>query len=236
MRLKNAFTLAEILVVVTIIVIISVISLPIIIDGVNDSHFRTGFKKAYLSLNNLAALVKTENNLPKGTDWVANANNFYVHMMKNLKVLHVDKTDTLDADCLTEPVQYVYLDNEVETTFGKGTLIQQTEDASVPVWLTTNDGISFVVLPGVEACRPKSAFASAQTFEDLHKLACLLVMIDVNGVEKGPNKLEPQSFVLTSDTQMRKLTGDRYYVFVARDGIHTGHLNTSVGARLILNK
>ena len=60
------------------------------------------------------------------------------------------------------------------------------------------------------------------------------ILVDVNGVTKGPNIIESQvKNGLTSGTKMNQLYGDRYYIYVGTDGVAAGPKATTVSGRLM---
>lgn len=63
--MRRAFTLAEILIVLTVIGVIATITIPQLAGEIEEAHYKAGMKKAYTTLANIATMEKANNNLPK---------------------------------------------------------------------------------------------------------------------------------------------------------------------------
>ena len=63
--MKKAFTLAEVLITLVIIGIISAITIPQIMLSVHNQEFKTGYKKAYSDISNAAIAGMINKELPK---------------------------------------------------------------------------------------------------------------------------------------------------------------------------
>lgn len=61
--------------------------------------------------------------------------------------------------------------------------------------------------------------------------ACVIVVVDVNGLSNGPNRVEPQIKTGASGA-LSSLTGDRYYIYVGMDGATAGGKSGSVTGRI----
>ena len=55
-KYKKGFTLAEILIVLTVIGVIATITIPQLIGGIDEAQYKAGLKKAYSTLSNIASI------------------------------------------------------------------------------------------------------------------------------------------------------------------------------------
>ena len=85
MRLKKGFTLAEILVVLVTIGIIATMTIPSMMKGVQDSQYKTAYKKAYSTISNVAALEKVAGNWISTTS-AADLDNVYRALANQLSI------------------------------------------------------------------------------------------------------------------------------------------------------
>ena len=64
MRLKKGFTLAEILIVLMVIGVIATMTIPSMMKGVTEAQLKAGYKKAYNTVANFAAMERVSGALP----------------------------------------------------------------------------------------------------------------------------------------------------------------------------
>ena len=110
-----------------------------------------------------------------------------------------------------------------------------TETNADSIWVTSDDGISYKIINGstdASGCLNKTNVIAGDTLAAQVTASCLTVVADVNGVSKRPNTPESQAYIAESKV-MDTLTGDQYYIFIARDGVTPGSKQTNVGARII---
>lgn len=236
MKIKKAFTLAEILVVLTVIGVIASITIPQLTGGVDDAHYKAGFKKAYSTIANVAAIEKANGNLPQ-TVSKDGLINFFIALNNNLEVEGY-------ADRVQEETKYT--SGSIKQgilwqgyTFGDGSdlLTSSADDGDrKSPWIIAADNMAFFVgISSAESCSKKSQINSVSTnLANAVKKSCLWVRVDINGLEKGPNKLEPQAATnISSTAKLKKLTGDRYYIFIGSDGAAKGSELLTLSGRLL---
>jgi len=162
--------------------------------------------------------------------------NFFLAMMQNLNVIDVSEF-TIGARQLAprdSSVLISYKYNNIDYNFGSGQTKQITDAWNSNLWITTDDGIAYTLQTG-NRCSSKAELTSYVTYNELLDASCLAVVVDVNGINKMPNYVEPQSFMesANADKDMSPLMGDQYYIFVARDGITAGSKFNNAAARII---
>lgn len=235
MRIKKGFTLAEVLIVLMVIGAIATMTIPSLMKGVTETQWKTSYKKAYNAVINLCAMERISGALPSTADMVG-ANKMFESLNANLSV-----KDYADASKSAVDSGVVVLTsdlkNGVKYTDSNGAAVstgtsQAEASSTMTAWITSDDGISYAVLPGT-GCGTKQAIDGATSITDVLKSSCVVVVVDVNGLTKGPNILEPQQTAgITSSATLGTLTGDRYYIFVGRDGATAGPKGITVTGRI----
>ena len=241
MRLKKGFTLAEILIVLMVIGVIATMTVPSMMKGVTESQYKTGFKKAYNTITNMSAKLGVEGKMPVSSSQF-DVTSFFVAMMENLSVREVAQyaVDNRAAALGSDVRGLTYFTDGAQKTFGSGNgtiALNATNTTSVEnVWISTDDGLAYTLQrPGAGTCSEKGVIASNNTVATMFNASCFRILVDVNGLYKTPNFLEPQSDIPAArrNTAMEALTGDRFYVFVGRDGVTAGNSRTNAAARIV---
>ena len=247
MRLKKGFTLAEILIVLMVIGVIATMTVPSLMKGVNEAQFKTAYKKAFNAVTNIAAVEKISGQLPVKAD-ATSALNFFSSLNANLSVKEFYKAPTANEisattaqNLLTSDDTYLRAkvsDGKKTTEYGKsGNLLDSTtiSDSQASPWIVTEDSLAYSVIPANSGtCGTKADIMAAATVEAASKASCLVVLVDVNGLAKGPNKFEQQVIAgVASTAKMNQLEGDRYYIFVGNDGVSSGPKAVTVSGRLM---
>ena len=242
MRIKKGFTLAEILIVLMVIGVIATMTVPSLMKGVNDATYKTAFKKAYNSVTNIAAVEKIAGQLPVTND-ATSVSDFFASLNSNLSVKeYVEAQEAnFDKNTSSESLQTTSTKSgtAVKITFGNkfesgsGTKIEGSSSTRTP-WIVTEDNIAYSVIPANNGtCENKMVVNSTDKEKDAQGQACVVVVVDVNGLAKGPNKLEPQIGTLTSSSKLAMLEGDRYYIYIASDGVAAGPKGATISGRLM---
>lgn len=229
MRLRKAFTLAEILIVLMVIGALATLTIPAMMRGVNESQWKTSYKKAYNAIVNLCAMERIAGNLPSTPD-ATGIKKMFTSMKSNLAV------KDFAADLSSAGEVYPMSSFLQESDLGESA----TGDK---YWLITEDNLAYIVFAGAgtgtgegegsKICNPKATINSQTSLADAISNTCVYLLVDVNGLGNGPNVVEPQSNSDLSDTeQMATLTGDRFYIFVGRDGATAGNKTHLVSGRI----
>jgi prepilin-type N-terminal cleavage/methylation domain-containing protein len=248
MRIKKGFTLAEILIVLMVIGVIATMTVPSLMKGVNEATYKTAYKKAYNAVTNIAAVEKISGQLPQTAD-ATGALNFFASLNSNLSVKEyfpgianpnansVQGVMTSDQTAIAITVS----DGSKTTQFGTGTsaftdTISATKSSP---WIITEDGLAYAVIVPTGAtantlCATKQQLLAVTDYKVAAENSCVVVFVDTNGLGKGPNVFESQVITgVSSDAKMNQFEGDRYYIFVGRDGVSAGPKHASVSGRLM---
>ena len=259
MRLKKGFTLAEILIVLMVIGVIATMTIPSMMKGVAEAQIKAGYKKAYNAIVNFAAMEKISGTLPiLATN--AGVNALYTGLNNSLSV----KEYAVDpANSSAVPTNFTKICLQVgEAYLGTGkdgcakvsasngdseTLVKSVGDAegaeggqNGASWITTDDGISYAVFLG--GAKEKQALTkqeiNAQTTEALaYTNSSAIIVVDVNGIGKGPNTFEKQGYytesLVTKDNALDTITGDRFKIYIGSDGATAGPKDSTVTGRMV---
>ena len=256
MRLKKGFTLAEILIVLMVIGVIATMTIPSMMKGVTEAQLKAGYKKAYNTIANFAAMERVSGALPSR----GNAENvalLYQSLNAALSVKSFAQQDVNAGSVLQNndenyPTCINATINETETKIGYGddchTLTTGTTDMTGGIdgisgadahWIITEDNIAYTILEGGrngnKNCATKQEIASLDSDADAAEASCLVMIVDVNGMAKGPNTLEEQGLpdAIPSTESLVTLTGDQYKIYFGIDGATPGPRVATVTGRIM---
>lgn len=259
MRLKKGFTLAEILIVLMVIGVIATMTIPALMKGVTEAQFKTAYKKAFNTIVNLAAMERIAGALPTKAQ-ASDALTFFGSMNNNLSV----KEYALNSKCAPDAGMKDDCRGSVTGVKVGGTNVYGDSSANQGVssigkianpsdWIITEDGLAYAVALGeVEEgndCATKQGINATPAGTDPATNACLIVIVDVNGLAKGPNRFEGQKNAGankvgggigtnwinggTETTKMDTLVGDQYIIYVGSDGATAGPRLTTISGRIV---
>ena len=223
MRLKKAFTLAEILIVLMVIGALATLTIPAMMRGVNETQWKTAYKKAYNAIVNLTAMERIAGQLPTTPD-ADGIKLVFSSLRSNLAVKDYAAYKTT-AGATYAPSDYLT----------ESDAISKSDFTGDKYWLITEDNIAYLELSGGsgDTCKYKADINAATTLGDAIQASCVYVLVDVNGLGNGPNTVEQQqSTALAESSDMLTLTGDRYYIFIGKDGAAAGHKTKLVTGRI----
>lgn len=247
MRLKKGFTLAEILIVLMVIGAIATMTIPSLMKGVTESQWKTAYKKAYNAVVNLTAMERIAGQLPSTPDKTG-VGKMFQSLNQNLAVKDYaaapasisDAEPTYTASQFRSAIQFSVATSadQTETDDGSdesGETLNAGLIGDISPWITTDDNISYLVTKAKgTSCSTKLDINSAGADDSAQEKACVIVVVDVNGLTNGPNKIEPQiSSTLDAGTSLSSLTGDRYYIYIGIDGATAGSKKSTVTGRIV---
>ena len=193
MRIKKGFTLAEILIVLMVIGVIAMLTIPSMMKGVTEAQLKAGYKKAYNTIVNLAAMERISGGLPSRPN-STQAADFFIALSNNLSVKYYvapgvsapgSGTKIVGSQSVTA-LNIQRAENSTMTV-GSGTPSETAatigNDAASP-WVVTDDGIAYgMVLPSGAAantdCRTKADINAAASAEAAAAASCVIVIADI---------------------------------------------------------
>ncbi len=230
-----AFTLAEILIVIAVIGTIATMTVPTLLRGVIQNQWRSSYQKAYNTISNLYSAERAGGAIP-----YANNENSVITMFKAMNA-HLSIKDyakaTTEDKVVSEPL-YDNNDYYVKVNFNDDGNEENTlkiEESKISPWIITDDNMAYCVIAG-EGCSTKEEINLAGSHNNAIQKACVVVIVDVNGLNNGPNRVEPQILSANQINQTRAidtLTGDRFYIYVGLNGITAGSKKSTVTGRIV---
>lgn len=234
---KQAFTLAEILIVLTIIGVMAVMTIPSLIQGTNSQQKITLFKKAFNALTNayateFAVKAKPTNSKVKGGEGDD----------KNNAVAGDSGLALFTALANQLNVKYFVLASSGAKEYNKTTVLTAEATTVDTYWIVTEDGIGYrVERGGIDPCQPKldvnaAAKDTANTGGTAATKAksCFVVRVDVGGLKTttGDDSLCSDG-TQTAATDVNDLSCDQTLFFVSDSGITSGHPDNTITGRII---
>lgn len=239
MRIKKGFTLAEVLIVLMVIGAIATMTIPSLMKGVTETQWKTSYKKAYNAIINLCAMERIAGSLPSKAD-ASGVTKMFESLNANLSVKDyssegIDTGNVVMTKDFKSGVTFTDSNGVTVSTGSSGDQASMAAGATTSPWITSDDNISYLVTaPSGGTCKTKQDIDAATTTADAAKAACVVIVVDVNGLSKGPNAIETQqTTALAASSTLQTLTGDQYYIFVGRDGATPGSKKTTVSGRIV---
>lgn len=172
----NAFTLAEVLIVVGIIGIIAQMTIPTLVQNVQERTTIAQLKKAYSTLSQAYTMAANENGTPD--NWGLSAGNSPEMLNKLEPYLNIDK-DCIDGSsgCFPAGTAYKYLNNTPNRTFDDWAISK----------LKLVDGTLLVAYGYSGSC--SISYGNTLALQNI----CGWITVDVNGFKK-PNQFGKDTF------------------------------------------
>ena len=236
MKKFSGYTLAEVMVTLIVISFIAVLTLPSIIVSKAEKTYTKGYQKAYDTLNTI-----TEKYLKEPTGYIV-ASQFsaakfiqYFASNTNIKGLYAEAEPT-PASTSFAALKF----KDTNFTVGAKNPVTTSGDIELSInptfWIVTEDNIAYsVVLPGNAQCDEKLNINTLTNLSDTMQKSCFAVIVDVNGVFTKPNKLDTLDDVAPLES-IPHIKNDRYFIFMANDGITAGNPNHIYAAKVFATK
>jgi prepilin-type N-terminal cleavage/methylation domain-containing protein len=179
---KAAFTLAEVLITLTIIGIIATMTIPGLINSTNKTENVVALKKAYSTLSQATLMITADNggditSALSGLIGNSDHDGFANVFIPKLNVAKNCGTTEANASGCFPNVSYNYL-NGIWQNLATGAYLTST--------ILTNDNISYAFKFWDPNCTANLANPSTDTFSPLYKSVCGAIYVDINGPNKGP--------------------------------------------------
>ena len=250
----KAFTVAEITIAMTLIGVIAMMTLPSLSGNINSNQFKTSYKKAYSNIFGIAKQEAAKGTLPEDNS-PASVVKFFSALNENFDVKEYvsqsnapcdDKGKIYDASDEYHKLSWAGQNFQVSEGAAGGTLNAgaYSDKNTYSPWIVTRDQLAYTVRGGdgkVKDCDSSSSYNLGYiNSAELKKGAkftipsCVVVLVDVNGLRKGPNKKESQSQVaLTPNIAADRVSGDRFSIPIWSDGVGVGSKKYMIEARII---
>ena len=170
---KNGFTLAEVLIALTVIGVIAAITVPALIQKTQKQEYVSALKKAYSTLSQAAQMIIAENGRAKedenGETWMIDTDSIY-NMFK--KYLHNSKDCSSSGGCFEQIGNKGY-----QNLNGEGSTNPWNKSNSNYKALITADGAQVLFAYKSKKCESE---------DDGSNGVCGRISVDINGAKK-PN-------------------------------------------------
>jgi len=222
--MKKGFTLAEILIVLMVIGVIAMLTIPAVMKGVTFARYKTAFKKSYNVIRNLSSTLKVKGENPSKGD-------------SNDVIAFFDSVSSLASVS-------GYADKSVGhgsvPTDNSGFYSEIKEIGSISAgeftdWIITDDNFAYSIFaPSGAKCLTAAAINASATAAEAMENSCLVVVVDVNGLYRGPNMIDTYAENgISADEKLTQLLGDQYYIFVGNDSAASGDSKTTLSGRIL---
>ena len=232
---KSAFTLAEILIVVVVIGFIAALAIPSLLRGVTEKQWKAYYQKAYNTISNLYTAERTSGALPYTNTGNA-VMTFFQTLNSYLAIKNYaapsDEASIISESIFDESSFYSSITFDSNSTSDNSLIVQES---TVSPWLITEDNMAYCIVAG-KGCSTKQDILSSNGHNDAIQHACVIIVVDVNGLSNGPNRVEPQILSqnsLDSSKALDILTGDRFYIYVGNNGVTAGSKKSTVTGRIV---
>lgn len=226
-KFKKAFTLAEILIVLTIIGVMAVMTIPSLMQNANEQQKITLLKKGYNAVVNAYATEFATKTPPsyfnEGGEWMGGWR-VWQALDNQLNVKYYAPWARWDYSTVTK-------------NFTKPTPSESLHPADT--WIITEDGIGYTV----DAYKPNSKNPkkldfmkdATSTEKALNDLAGIHIVVDIDGPFKGPNKrCGGDDLGITDKDDLKNLAKcDTFILFITQEGITAGNPDTMITAKII---
>lgn len=245
---KIAFTLPEILIVLLLIATIAVVCVPEIVLGVTNTRHQANYKRAYHLIHSIVAIEYLNGKLPSKTN-SATLTYLYSALIGKMDVKeYAEQKENGPNDGAIYNVndfKYTveYLNDGKTEKKNENNAVNSAVNAiydwtkTPSPWFVTENDIAYSII-GVsnEKCSSKEELNNIKEIKKLNEKACAVIIVDVNGLTMGPNKLDEQViYGIGENKRIEPMIKDRYYIYIGSDGVAQGSKTTSLSARLMNN-
>ena len=257
MKFKKGFTLAELTIVIMVIGVIATLAIPMMMKGIMEAQVKEGYKKAFNAVANVVGKEYVGGTLP-GRRNAQTSTRLFATLANSLQIREIIVQNGIDDGIIPIPddntikyglnitsgdvTAHIGLTGEDQNTEGFAPGVEQLSS-----WVISDDSIGYaMILSGDdnEFCPSKAEILSKTSSDEAVKAACSIIVVDTNGMWKGPNRLEKQvtsagtsdakaDSIANKDTKMVTLTRDRYYIYIGSDGATAGPSDVTVSGRII---
>lgn len=217
MSKQRAFTLAEILIVLTIVGVMAVMTIPSLLQNANSQQKIAMFKKGFNAVSNAYATEFATKTPPKDNN---DGEKLWEALNNQLNVKYYVNTNTGDKKYTIEDAKEIDWEKRV---------------------IMTEDGIGYRVTRGNAEdnfqCQSKLTVNKVKSGSDLVSSSCLNIGVLLDNAYKIANKVECQynySESSSGDTQdLNNLKCNAIWLPVAKEGITAGNPDCTITGRII---
>ncbi len=235
MKFKNAFTLAEILIVLMVIGALATMTVPSLMKGVTEAQYKTAYRKALNAMVNLTTMEKLSGNLPSKAT-TTNADKLFDILNSSLSVkgyaLSNGENSSLGSG------------NTITTSQMVTTLPNPNQSGRYWYWIITEDNLAYLIKKGngtdnndtTGVCATKTQILASQDTNGAGAAAneiCFTIYVDVNGLFAGPNiAYKGNDNQVNAEAKIPAITNDQFPIYVGLDGATPGSQKVTITGRI----
>ena len=248
--MKNkAFSLAEILIATMFMGIIASLTIPSTINSLKYREHVTAYKNAFQKVKEVTSNSNITDKSEQGVEkfW-AQLNDalpvigYSVSGIKSTGIIEkVAEVVPMNASTLAERATWSHLHEGSSMTIGSKTGSMVTSNQSWSPWIITENGVAFAVrstavhdipnstdplhsttcgtVSNIFHAKPDSRYNTTNMGA---MLSCVVLLIDVNGLDKGPNTYPDYQVMTEGEAYEQIRDKDRFHIFVGLDGVSAG--------------
>ena len=248
MKNKKAFSLAEIVIAIIVMGVIGVLTLPTMTKGIEVRQKLHAYNQAYEKVQNaisdngievLDSLEPTGHKIWKALDDALGVVGYYSAeaAYDDGNHLIIENKDLKPCAKWTGKGGVAILgtyEGKDCTNATKKSLMAVDDAKGFSPWIVTQNGMAFTIdawSTGIEDtsdvdtrynCADAATLFRAKNDQNLRHyarhIACDTVMVDVNGLDKGPNSYAGKNSIEESEMEAQVKNNDRFYIFITRGG------------------
>ena len=208
--MKKGFTLAEILIVLTIIGVMAVMTIPSLIQNSNSQQKIAMFKKAFTSAVNAYDTEFALKNKPDNST-MTSVYSVFDALVNQLNVKYYQHIETGEKYYTKPRTVYLY-------------------------WIVTEDGIGYRMSNANDECNKKIDINAQKNATNARKQSCLFIEVMPNVLKKGVIGTTGTNYdkaMCKDNTDLNKLNCNMMRFYVAKDGITSGNPDCVFAGRVM---
>ena len=251
MKKFRAFSLTEILIATIFMGIIASLTIPSTIESLKYREHVTAYKTAFEKVQQAASLAGLTDSSDASTQKFYATLNDLLPVIGYTDQLLVPENGNINVSGVVVPINVSTLyerallyprgkEAEGITIGGKtGSVVKGITDNFSP-WIVTENGMAFSIrkfakgsLLGMssDTCGTVSNIIHAKeppvsSYHEAAYYSCVFLLVDVNGLDKGPNKMHPYQPVTEGEARQIAKEVDMYHIYVGIDGVSAGPFET----------
>ena len=197
-----------------VIGLLSILTVSVIVPIVDSNQWRAAYSKIYTSLRNL---YDSERFVGSFSSVTATKEAMFKMMQRCFLVNSY-------APVKDDGVMYSKDDYVSQDALPSG-------DSAYDYWIITDENAAYRILSQGTDCDLRAKINDQSTASEASEKACYTLVVDVNGLSRGPNRIENQN--IAANEEVGLLKSDRYYIYVGSDGATAGNKSTFVTGRIV---
>ena len=231
------FTLTEAVVAMIVFAFLAVLSLPTVLENRTEKMVTKGYQKAFDTLQKTTESYKKETTgFFEPTQ--QNIAHYVKYFVKNtsVKALYAEAEPNSKSESYSA-LKFQDIDNVLAGAENPATVSPDILISKEPsFWVVTEDNVAYSIVTDPDAaCDEKLNVNTLSNLDDTLKASCFAFVVDTNGLFNKPNSINDLQD-LSQEERIPPVKDDRYYIFVAKDGITAGNPNKIFSSRVFASK